>query len=268
LHNKEFCVDVSTFDPVTWVEREGQECETVFEKSCEEKTENVCADVTETACKVEPYTVCEMGLEPQNKVSTMLSPKLFVEKTCTQGKKEIPHTKLLPECRNVTKQNCVTLWETDADGKQVWAGTDACEPVTWQECKLVPKDVKFIVPEIKCEPKQELWYHEPEEVNETEMTNTYTCKTESTTDCTSTTRPDCKNISWQECREVPVTNCQAKSVHVPMQEKLHRKKCLLPDEGKDEAPPSYGAPPAPPAYGAPSQDSYSSPVPPPPTYSG
>ena len=49
---------------------------------------------------------------------------------------------------------------------QVWAGTDACEPVTWQECKLVPKDVKFIVPEIKCEPKQELWYHEPEEVIE------------------------------------------------------------------------------------------------------
>jgi len=269
LHNKEFCVDVSTFDPVTWVEREGQECETVFEKSCEEKEENVCADVTETTCKVEPYTVCEMGLEPQNKVSTMLSPKLFVEKTCTQGKKEIPHTKLLPECRNVTKQNCVTLWETDADGKQVWAGTDACEPVTWQECKLVPKDVKFIVPEIKCEPKQELWYHEPEEVNETEMTNTYTCKTESTTDCTSTTRPDCKTISWQECREVPVTNCQAKSVHVPMQEKQHRKKCLLPDEGKDEAPPSYGAPPPPPpSYGAPSQDSYSSPVPPPPTYSG
>ena len=119
LHNKEFCVDVSTFDPVTWVEREGQECETVFEKACEEKTEKVCADVTETTCKVEPYTVCEMGLEPQNKVSTMLAPKLFVEKTCTQGKKEIPHTKLLPECRNVTKQNCVTLWETDADGKQV-----------------------------------------------------------------------------------------------------------------------------------------------------
>ena len=38
------------------------------------------------------------------------------------------------------------------------------------------------------------------QVNETEMTNTYTCKTESTTDCTSTTRPDCKTISWQECR--------------------------------------------------------------------
>ena len=31
----------------------------------------------------------------------------------------IPHVKMLPECRNVTKQNCVTLWETDANGKQV-----------------------------------------------------------------------------------------------------------------------------------------------------
>ena len=45
---------------------------------------------------------------------------------------------------------------------QVWAGTEACEPVTWQECKLVPKDVKFIVPEITCSDKQEIWYHEPE----------------------------------------------------------------------------------------------------------
>merc|ERR1712066_852555 len=260
LHNKEFCVDVSTFDPVTWVEREGQECETVFEKACEEKTEKVCADVTETTCKVEPY-----------KVSTMLAPKLFVEKTCTQGKKEIPHTKLLPECRNVTKQNCVTLWETDADGKQVWAGTDACEPVTWQECKLVPKDVKFIVPEIKCEPKQELWYHEPEEVTDTRMTNTFNCKVKSTSHCTTQTRPDCKQITWNECSEVPVKNCSPKSVHIPTQELLHRKKCLLPDSEPDEAPPSYGAPPPPPppapVYAGPSQDSYSAPAPAP-TYSG
>ena len=46
----------------------------------------------------------------------------------------------------------------------MWAGTDACEPVTWQECKLVPKEVKFIVPEMTCQEKQELWYHEPEQV--------------------------------------------------------------------------------------------------------
>ena len=97
----------------------------------------------------------------------------------------------------------------------MWAGTDACEPVTWQECKLVPKDVKFIVPEIKCEPKQELWYHEPEEVRkiqistfnllsrmaqvtDTRMTNTFNCEVKSTSHCTTQTRPDCKQITWNE----------------------------------------------------------------------
>ena len=52
LHNKEFCVDVSTFQEVVWVERDGEVCETVFVKQCEDKSENVCADVTETRCKV------------------------------------------------------------------------------------------------------------------------------------------------------------------------------------------------------------------------
>ena len=93
-----------------------------------------------------------------------------------QGRKVIPHIKMLPECRNVTKQNCVTLWETDPNGKQVWAGNEACEPVTWQECKLVPKNVKFIVPEINCTDAQEIWFHEPEPSTEVRMTNTFTCK--------------------------------------------------------------------------------------------
>ena len=48
-----------------------------------------------------------------------LAPQLFQEKSCYQGQKTIPHQKLLPECKNVTKQNCVTLWETDDDGSQV-----------------------------------------------------------------------------------------------------------------------------------------------------
>ena len=43
-------------------------------------------------------------------------------------------------------------------------------------------------------------------------------------------------------REIPVTNCQSKLVHVPEQEKIHRKKCLLPDR---EEQPSYKADKAP-----------------------
>ena len=32
---------------------------------------------------------------------------------------------------------------------QVWAGKEGCEPVTWQECKLVDKVVHFRVPEVR-----------------------------------------------------------------------------------------------------------------------
>ena len=85
-------------------------------------------------------------MEAQPFTSSVLAPKLFVEKVCSQGKKVsddandnhffanmmkikmtpqvIPHVKMLPECKNVTKQNCVTLWETDDDGKQVGQSQD------------------------------------------------------------------------------------------------------------------------------------------------
>ena len=36
-----------------------------------------------------------------------------------QGTKTVPHVKMVPHCKNVTKQNCVTNWETDKYGKQV-----------------------------------------------------------------------------------------------------------------------------------------------------
>ena len=52
LHNKEFCVDISTYQPVVWVERDGEECKTDFVKQCEEKSEEVCAEVHETRCEV------------------------------------------------------------------------------------------------------------------------------------------------------------------------------------------------------------------------
>jgi len=249
LHSKEFCVDVSAYKPLQWVEMEGQDCKTELVTRCQEKRENVCAKVMETQCEVIPFTQCSLGMEEQTFSETKLAPKLFVEQTCVQGQRTVPHIKQVPKCRNVTKQNCVTLWEKDAEGNQVWAGKEGCEPVTWQECKLVDKEVQFIVPEITCKPKQELWYHEPQLVNKTEKTHTFTCEVKNTTHCVAKARNDCKYLKWQECREEAVTSCQPKLVHVPTQEKIHRKKCLLPD---NEPKPAYGPPPTQkPSYGPP-----------------
>merc|ERR1711887_403764 len=87
LHNEEFCVDVSTYQPVVWVERDGEECKTEFVKQCEDRTEEVCAEVTETTCQVVPYKECKQGVEPQQFGQTKLAPKKFIEKSCTQAKR-------------------------------------------------------------------------------------------------------------------------------------------------------------------------------------
>ena len=62
-------------------------------------------DVTETKCEVVPYKECQMGLEQMEYTEKKLAPKLFEEKSCYQGKKKVPHTKLFPNCKNVTKQS-------------------------------------------------------------------------------------------------------------------------------------------------------------------
>ena len=116
---QQFCVDISEYLDLKWVLKDAEECHVSFNSQCEARTENVCIDVTETKCEVVPYKECKMGLEPQEYTEKKLAPKLFIEKSCYQGKKTIPHKKLFPECRNVTKQNCVTLWETDENGEQV-----------------------------------------------------------------------------------------------------------------------------------------------------
>ena len=85
-----------------------------------------------------------MTVTEQKIKESSLVPRTFIEKECVQSKRNIPHRKLMPECTNVTKQNCVlTNWETDEYGNQVWAGNEECDPISWQECKLVPKDVKL-----------------------------------------------------------------------------------------------------------------------------
>merc|ERR1719264_767039 len=61
----------------------------------------------------------------------------YFAKTCTESTEIVQHTKTAPECKNVTRQNCITKWEIDSNGNKVWAGNEDCEDVTWQECKPV-----------------------------------------------------------------------------------------------------------------------------------
>ena len=71
-------------------------------------------------------------------------------KDCKEVKTSTFHTKHVPDCKKVTKNNCVTDWEVDSNGNKVWTGTETCTPVTWEECVIVEKQVEFPSVETEC----------------------------------------------------------------------------------------------------------------------
>jgi len=153
----------------------------------------------------------------------------------------VQHTKMMPECRNVTKQNCITKWQEDANGNQVWAGNEDCEPVTWRECKLVPRQVDFKVPKINCEDGEEIPYTDMEPTEKTQMTTKMTCVVKHTKNCSPIASTKCQSINYQECAEIPNEVCENVEMSIPHQDKEHKKKCLLPDDATGAAPSARGA---------------------------
>jgi len=252
LHSGEFCVDVSTFGPVEYDIAPVEVCDSTFAKQCEDRYEEVCDDVTEMVCEIVPYTECEMLMESVPYKSFEVVQKLTKKKVCTAGMDIVKHTKMMPECRNVTKQNCITKWETDENGKQVWAGNEACEPVTWRECKLVPKQVDFKVPKITCDDGEDIAYDDYLDTEKNQMTSRMVCEVKHATSCEPKVTNKCQNIAFQECNEIPTEKCETKDVKIPKQEKEHKKKCLLADDNALPAGASSTPAPAPQSYPTPS----------------
>merc|ERR1719412_1785916 len=235
LHNGEFCVDVSTYTEVQYRPEPREKCDSTFEKQCEEKTEEVCDEVTEIVCEVVPYTDCQMIMENTPYKSFKMVEKPYDKIECEEGMKSVPHQKMMPECRNVTKQNCISKFETDENGNQVWAGNEDCEPVTWRECKLVPRQVDFKVPKINCEEGEEVPYTDCEEAEKTQMITKMTCEVKNTTDCKPVVSTKCGTVQYQECTEEPIETCEEVEMRIPKQEKELKRKCLLPDDGAQVA---------------------------------
>lgn len=64
-------------------------------------------------------------MEPTTYKSFEMNEKIFEKKVCTDGMDVVKHKKMLPECQNVTKQNCVTKWVYD-DNKQPASAINLC----------------------------------------------------------------------------------------------------------------------------------------------
>jgi hypothetical protein len=92
--------------------------------------------------------------------------------------------------------------------------------------------VDFKVPKIECEEAEEIPYTDCVDAEKVQMTSKMTCEVKHATSCKPTTSTKCQSITYQECAEVPQELCEEVQMKVPEQEKDHRKKCLLPDDGE------------------------------------
>ena len=100
---------------------------------------------------------------------------------------------------------------------QVWAGNEACEPVTWRECKLVPRQVDFKVPKIECNGAEEIPYNDMEEVELEQMVTKMVCEVKHVTACNPVVSTKCANINYQECAELPEETCEEVEMQLPRQ---------------------------------------------------
>ena len=96
---------------------------------------------------------------------------------------------------------------------------------------MVPREVEFKIPKVICEDGEFVPYQGCKDVEKTQMTTKMTCEVKSSTNCKPIVSTKCGSVTFMECYEEPIEKCEDIELKVPMQEKEHKKKCLLPDDG-------------------------------------
>merc|ERR1712096_563306 len=142
------------------------------------------------------------------------------------GETSTKHTKPVADCKNITKNNCVTDWEVDAQGNKVWTGSETCTPVVWEECEVVEKTVEFPSIETECQTAANIKWTDYEDREVDTLGMETTCEVKSATDCRDAQVNKCSHVEWNECKMVPFEECDNVFVYQPDQEKIHKKSCL------------------------------------------
>ena len=74
--------------------------------------------MTNLECDILPYTECDLVMKTEYFASDKMVEAEFDVWGCDQGRKNVTHLKKLPDCKNVTRMNCIQLWET-VNGRKV-----------------------------------------------------------------------------------------------------------------------------------------------------
>jgi len=226
-YKDDLCTDVSFWDVVQY-RTEDRCCDEVkTENSCVSKTEELCEEVTEMKCEATAWVECKPSDSGAKSSSCKAKYKEFPQKKCKTVTVNVPHKKKVPECKQVTKDNCITDWEVDENGNKVWAGKETCEPVTWEECKIVEKLVDFAAEKTECVTAAQIKYLDHFEETGNSDSLQHKCQVRKAVDCKPVKSRKCATVTYQECSMKPSSECAAPfTVNIPEQTKVHAKKCL------------------------------------------
>jgi len=222
---KNTCTDISFYDLIKYTDKSSKCCDTVLKEVCEDKRERVCRDITDFKCNTEAWAECSSTFYQAHGKKCELKYNDFEYKHCQETEHFETQIKMVPECKDVTKQSCVDIWETDHHGNKRFV-ENKCTPVTWEECKLVEKEVQFPTFQTNCKTESIFKWADFVQgtVNVREMTQE--CEVKSSVNCVPHARKDCVDVKFTQCKLKAVDNCSSRPVWEPTQEKVHKEKCL------------------------------------------
>jgi len=232
LHNEEFCTDVSQYSDKYYKDETETCCTTSYVPNCVRKQKKFCVEVNETKCKAFAHPKCTTSIELKDGGSRAeLTPATADLKNCVAKEVVVNHVKKVPHCEDKTSLNCETGWKV-VNGEKVWSGEEECEEVTWQDCKLVEKEVPFNAVESDCSgPGEKEQYMTCSNKTEAVQVPVTKCEFEEGFDCEPVVREECINVDYNDCSDpIKKENCQEVPVRRPTQDFIHKKKCLLPSD--------------------------------------
>merc|ERR1712183_983523 len=223
---EDFCTDVSFWDVIKYTSTTAKCCDTVLKEDCLTKTERVCEDATEIKCNTVGWAECTTKIWPSQGKKCHVTYKGFPYKDCKEEKYSVQHHKEVSECHTVTKDNCVTDWNIDEHGNKVWGGKEKCEPVTWEECKIVKKPVDFPAVKTNCEVAATIKWADFVQGSTEVIEMKQSCEVKSSVNCYPVKVNNCVDVTFTECEMKARDSCYSQTVYEPQQEKIHQKKCL------------------------------------------
>ena len=224
------CVDISKYGPVVYNETTSEVCSYKLKTSCTKRSQQVCTTVPVAECNIVGYTNCENTKTTVTVRDDSIVGQQFTRQNCVVGsqKETLTEVKKMPVCKNVTKQQCDTVWVVNDLGEKVWAGNDNCEEVTWEDCTLEDRIVEQEVDVWVCTPDTEPISYQILSTNTVDVVKVGTvCEARADPVCTYTSVQRCVTVEWEDCLDTVKPNCITAGFKTPYQEYDHRLRCSV-----------------------------------------